>query len=544
MCQNLSTKHLAVLGPLRQLRRSNDARRNQQKKVLQACPVALSMTVHGWLTLAACAGELALALLALLRGAPSRLALVFALFSLDLFFWNFATLAYEISGTPAWHWLDHATSPLSAPLALHFVLVFVGRRRQLRVVIALAYGAFGLISFASSLAFVSAAPRAFTESASWAVAYLALLVPVVLLGVACLIVHMRRSSAGGEQARARLLLAGFASLAVLGSTELVGAMGVPVPGLGNIGVLACNAMMAVGALRFRLFERPLRSALVWNALCLGVLTLGAYVAIFRFRGTPVAMLVLGVGTVLFAFAGALLQVKSSLAIRRERLQRMATLGRFSSQMAHDLKNPLAALKGAAQYLIEERRLGKPISEETDLVKLMLEQVDRLTGVVDRYQRIASVEPEFAPVEVNELVREVLALQPFTSAGERISLDAQLDAQLPRCVADRQLLSGALENLVRNAFEAMPNGGRLTVRTRCDSDDRLIIAVEDTGHGMNPRVLERAFEDFFTTKAHGTGLGLTFARRVAQAHGGDVLLTSREGFGTVVSLEIPLRVSAI
>jgi hypothetical protein len=222
--------------------RSNDAWGNQQKKVLQSCLVPLTITPRGWVTLAACAGELTLALIALLRGAPSRLALLLAILSLDLFFWNFATLAYEISGVAAWHWLDHATSPLSAPLALHFVLVFSGRRRQLGWVIAFAYAAFGLISAASSLAFFFPWARRFTDSEAWAGAHLALLVPLVVLGTGCLIVHVRRSAAKDERWRGRLLLLGFSVLAILGSTELLRAIDIPVPSLGSIGVLVCNRL--------------------------------------------------------------------------------------------------------------------------------------------------------------------------------------------------------------------------------------------------------------------------------------------------------------
>ena len=517
-----------------------DAWGNQQRKVLQSYLVLLTITPQGWVTLAACAGELALALMALLWGAPSRLALLLAILSLNLFFWNFATLAYEISGVAAWHWLDHATSPLSAPLALHFALVFAGRRRQLGWVIAVAYAAFGLISAASSLAFLFAWARRFTDSPAWAGAHLALLIPVVLLGTWCLIVHVRRSTTKDERWRARLLLVGFLALALLGSTELLRGLDLSVPSLGSIGVLACNGLMTVGALRFRLLDRPVRSMIVWNAPWLAALGVGSYVAIFRFRGTISAVLVLGLATLFFALAGGAMQLRGSLAIRRARFERLATLGRFSTQLAHDLKNPLAALKGAAQYLVEQIRRGKPISAEAELVSLMLEQIDRLAAVVERYQRISRIEPDFALLQVNELVRDVLALQPFASVAKAVSVRVELDEKLPPCFGDRQLLFVALENVVRNAFEAMPNGGRLTVRTGPDGNDRLLISVEDTGEGMNPRVQERAFDDFFTTKPQGTGLGLTFARRVAEAHGGDVLLTSREGFGTVVSLEIPLR----
>ncbi len=297
----------------------------------------------------------------------------------------------------------------------------------------------------------------------------------------------------------------------------------------------------LGALRFRLLEQPLRSVLLWNALWVAALAVGAYVAIFRFRGTPLALLVLGFATLLFALGTAARQLASSFALRRERVQRLATLGRFSTQMAHDLKNPLAALKGAVQYLIEEGRRRAGTASEAELLRLMLDQIERMVGIVDHYQRIAKVEPQLAPLQVNEVLRAVLALQPFASKDNQVLVRADLDETLPPCLGDRQLLAAALENVVRNAFEAMPRGGELKVRTHRNGADRLVIAVEDTGEGMNPRTLEQAFDDFFTTKAQGTGLGLTFARRVAEAHGGDVLLTSREGLGTVVSVEIPLRV---
>jgi signal transduction histidine kinase len=104
------------------------------------------------------------------------------------------------------------------------------------------------------------------------------------------------------------------------------------------------------------------------------------------------------------------------------------------------------------------------------------------------------------------------------------------------------VAGALENLVRNAFEAMPKGGTVTVRTGREGaeteDPRVFVEVQDTGDGMDARTRERAFDDFFTTKPRGTGHGLAFVRRVMDAHGGDFALTSKEGWGTVIRLFFP------
>jgi two-component system sensor histidine kinase HydH len=212
------------------------------------------------------------------------------------------------------------------------------------------------------------------------------------------------------------------------------------------------------------------------------------------------------------------------------------MGRFSAQMAHDLKNPIAALKGAAQYLKEEHARGQSWDDKGDFLDLLLEQVERLDRVVGTYQRLGRVEPLPQPLDVNQLAVSVLSLQAFTGRPE-VRLRRELAVDVPRCPGDWDLLANALENLVRNAFEAMPNGGTLTVRTQVE-EASVALSVEDTGEGMNARTRERAFDDFYTTKTTGSGLGLAFVRRVVEAHGGQVELTSQQGRGTTVTLRLP------
>ena len=218
---------------------------------------------------------------------------------------------------------------------------------------------------------------------------------------------------------------------------------------------------------------------------------------------------------------------------------LATLGRFSAQMAHDLKNPIAALKGAAQFLKEEHAQKRPWDDKGDFLDLLLEQVERLDRVVSTYQRLGRVEPLNRLLDMNRLVEDVLSLQSF-AGYPNVKFERVLETGLPKCSGDYDLLANALENLVRNACEAMPQGGTLTVRTRREALDGagVVLSVEDTGEGMDARTRERAFDEFFTTKASGSGLGLAFVRRVVEAHGGEVSLTSREGRGTIVSLRLP------
>src|SRR5262249_11217905 len=159
----------------------------------------------------------------------------------------------------------------------------------------------------------------------------------------------------------------------------------------------------------------------------------------------------------------------------------------------------------------------------ELVDLMLDEIDRMERVVDTYGKLARVEVVRAALDVNDLVRAVARAHALAPAS-RVSLRTELADELPIFSGDRDLLTSALDNVVRNAVEALRSGGAVVVRTSCETSD-VIVAIEDDGVGMDEPTRERAFEDFFTTKPTGSGLGLAFVRRVVQAHEGEVSLTS-------------------
>jgi two-component system sensor histidine kinase HydH len=218
------------------------------------------------------------------------------------------------------------------------------------------------------------------------------------------------------------------------------------------------------------------------------------------------------------------------------------MGRFSAQMAHDLKNPLAALKGALQFLAEEVSRGRSVATQEQFLSLLLQQVDRIHRVVEDYQRLGNMQPRPKPVQLNDTVRQVLALQSFAAKG--IVVEAALAEDLPLCSIDVELITRAVENLVRNAVEAMPRGGRVSVRTAALGSPAhpsgVLVAVRDTGLGMDARQTERAFDEFYTTKAQGSGLGLAYVRRVVRAHAGRVKIDSSLGQGTLVTMHFPVR----
>ncbi len=493
-------------------------------------------------TLVACAGTLALGLVVALRGGRSPLAMPLALplvlLTLAVVCWSFGALAYRTTGQLAWHLLDISTAPFCIPLTLHFALAFTGRVRQWRTLVIVTYLVFGAYALLSGLSghWPALAPLG-KDVYPWSRVTIAAAVVAVTASFALLIVHLGSAADRDERARTWLLLLALGVVSVLGPTDYW----LPPPAhLGALGALTGAGILALATLRFQLFEKDLPTSAAAETLVLAAVAFVSYFGAFQLLRRNHALLTLTLALLTFALFAALRYVFGAFSARRERVERLATLGTFSAQLAHDLKNPLAALKGAAQYLKEEWSHGRYTSEHAEYCDLIAAQVDRLDRIVDRYQRLGHLEPVRERLGLNELVRNALALQRFAPGqpGQPLAVKAELSQDLPACQADRDLLSVVLDNLLRNAAEAMPEGGTLTVRTAKEREE-ILLSVEDTGVGMSPRTRERAFDGFFTTKAQGSGLGLAFVRRVAEAHGGGVSLTSEVGRGTVVRLHLPL-----
>lgn len=204
---------------------------------------------------------------------------------------------------------------------------------------------------------------------------------------------------------------------------------------------------------------------------------------------------------------------------RDPRRELALLGRYAAQMAHDLGNPLTALDGAVRLL----------PEDFEFTELMREQVERMREILVRYARLTRVEPQRSEVDLAALVSRCT-----TRVESRASIEVHVAPS--SAWADETLLESALDALLVNAVEA--GAKRLEVNAE-RSADGIVVRVVDDGTGMNARDAERATEDFFTTKATGSGLGLSFARRVTEAHGGTLTVGSRVGEGTRVTLRLPL-----
>jgi signal transduction histidine kinase len=491
-----------------------------------------------WMFLIASLGNLTLGVLSLVRGRRSPLSLPLALLCFDMFGFSFAPLARVVSDSRVFSTADSVCTAMAAPLALHFVVVFVGARRAHARSAAAAYVVFGALALSSVVGFGSAWGRAWLDSRAWHEVFLLAWAPTMALILLLLIRHLLRDQDPSEKARTRLVLAALAVGGAAATMDELAEVGLHLPKLAPVGALMGTILVSLAAFRFRLLESDLSVSTAVYTTALAFASLVAYLAVFLLLGGNVAALALATVTVTVLVAAAVREVVSSFAAQRARASEMATLGRFSSQMAHDLKNPLATIKGALQFMKEERAQGRSLDAQHEFIDVMLEQVDRLHRVVDDYQRVGKVQPMARTVNVNDLVRSVISLEPFAAKGS-VTIQENLGAGLPSLEVDPDLVAQALQNVIRNAFEAMPNGGTLAVRTQASERvPGVVIAIADSGEGMDARKVDRAFDEFYTTKPEGTGLGLAFVRRVAQAHRGSVTIESKVGIGTTVRIQLP------
>ncbi len=225
----------------------------------------------------------------------------------------------------------------------------------------------------------------------------------------------------------------------------------------------------------------------------------------------------------------------------ERTNRLAAWADMARQVAHDIKNPLTPIQLNAEHL---RRVhndhGKPLGHVVDeSVGLILGQVRLLRQISSEFSSFAaSPAPKLVEANMAELIAEVVDPYRPGLAG-RVSISVEVANDLPLLRIDRMLVGRALTNVIENALHAMPGNGSLTVVVDRANEAEVQIRVTDTGVGMDADALARIFEPYFSTRAIGTGLGLTIAKRNVEANGGTIAVESKPGSGTTVSILLPV-----
>jgi two-component system sensor histidine kinase PilS (NtrC family) len=219
-----------------------------------------------------------------------------------------------------------------------------------------------------------------------------------------------------------------------------------------------------------------------------------------------------------------------------RQDRLAAVGRVAASIAHEIRNPLAAMRGSIQVLLSEVDGN---SEQAELMEIILRESDRLNRIVTDYLTYARPRAStLVSVDLRDILRETFTLLRHS---DEMHADHKLEADLPEspvmAQADAAQLKQVFWNLSRNALQAMPGGGTLHVGLRREPSGRLCIVFTDTGRGMTPEQVEHLFEPFSSTTG-GTGLGLSIVYQIIREHGGTINVRSREGQGTTITIELP------
>ena len=232
--------------------------------------------------------------------------------------------------------------------------------------------------------------------------------------------------------------------------------------------------------------------------------------------------------------------------RMFRAEQLAMMGQFAAGIAHELRNPLTAIRSTIQYLESE------FDEKSDQKKLahdILDEVDRLNNIVGNLLSLAKpAESNPEEIDVHQEIDRCVNFIEAKAKSQKVTLDTDFEANLPKLRFDPAELRQVLLNVMMNGLQAMPEGGTLSIKTsyviagahESFSDGRILIRVEDEGAGIPAGLREKVFEPFFTTKTGGTGLGLAICNSIVKRYNGEVGIDQAGKGGTEVKIYLPVK----
>jgi signal transduction histidine kinase len=230
--------------------------------------------------------------------------------------------------------------------------------------------------------------------------------------------------------------------------------------------------------------------------------------------------------------------KAKLQDQLRHADRLATIGELSAGVAHELNEPLGSILGFAQLITKTEGLPDQVSRDMERIVRATLHAREIIKSLMLFAR--QMPPKKTRVDLNGLVHEALELLALRSSRKGVELIRDLAPKLPELTADPSQLRQVIVNLAVNASQAMPNGGKLVLRTLSRSDHVLLV-VEDEGVGMSDDVKRQIFVPFFTTKdvGEGTGLGLSVVHGIVVSHGGSIRVENRPGGGTMFEVALPI-----
>ncbi len=269
--------------------------------------------------------------------------------------------------------------------------------------------------------------------------------------------------------------------------------------------------------------------------------MGESISIPLYAVLLLALLVVGIGIGVAVYLRVSRRKAAALEEQIRKAESLAFVGTLAGGLAHEIRNPLSTVNINLQLLKEDWADPVTSKEQRSVKRIdtLLRETNRLERVVSDFLRFAGrYQLNREPHSVNAVLEELLDFYGPEARQRKIVVRTELDPSVPPVPVDAGLLKQALVNVIKNAQDAMPGGGELTVRTA--KNRRFAhIEVADTGSGIAPEHRDKIFEVYFTTKPNGSGLGLSTTKRIVEEHSGEIAVESEAGKGTRVQLSLPL-----
>lgn len=222
----------------------------------------------------------------------------------------------------------------------------------------------------------------------------------------------------------------------------------------------------------------------------------------------------------------------------ERTQRMATLGELAEAIAHEIRNPLAGVSASVKIIREGLEKDDPRTKVFDEIHFQTDRIEKIVSNLLQFARKST--PQFSFYTIHEIIEKTLHLFSFQFEGQRINVEKEFQSNLPQIYADPDQIQHVLMNIVLNAIQSMPEGGKLRFMTFFPpGGERVRLTISDTGKGISQETLTKLFKPFYSTKAKGAGLGLAIVEKIIHEHRGKVSIFSEPEVGTTVEILLPI-----
>jgi len=222
-------------------------------------------------------------------------------------------------------------------------------------------------------------------------------------------------------------------------------------------------------------------------------------------------------------------------------EKLAGMGLLAATIAHELGNPLSIMSSTLQY-IRDTVTSQQASSIIEAIDTIMDSIEQMHGLLRSLSGFTgSQRPHFEPTNLYHVLSQMLGFIHKEAEIHKINVYHQFDDNLPDCYVVPREIKQVFLNLLKNAIEAMPNGGDLHISLHyAENKDSICVDITDTGHGISEAELYLIFRPFYSTKTDGTGLGLSFCRRVADEHGGEIKIKSELGKGSTFSVILPIK----